>query len=151
MAKTPEARQRDPVLKFAKSLGVTTIRLYFGPGMQTGWPDDLFLIPGGTPLFLEAKAPGKKPTPKQKQKIKLLEDAGYDVGWYDNKDEACEAISRALEAALVPDTGERLSCEPGSCSFVPRSRFRENLDNFRRLLSAARRRLSKANARNRTA
>lgn len=150
MGKTPEAKERDPTVKFAKSLGVEVIRMHFGPGVQVGWPDDLFLIPGGTPLFLEAKARGKKPTEKQLAKIKKLEDLGYDVGWYDNKDEAIEAITRAVEAALLSGNGHRLSCEPGRCGFVPRSRFRENLDNLKRLLHAARRRLSKTDARRRT-
>lgn len=97
MPKTREAKVRDPVIKYAHSLGIRTIRMYFGPGIQTGWPDDLFLIPGGVALFLEAKAPGAAPTKKQDVKIKILEDAQYLVAWYDNVELGKKYINEAME------------------------------------------------------
>lgn len=97
MAKTRESKVRDPVIKYAHSLKIHTIRMYFGPGIQTGWPDDLFLIPGGRPLFLEAKAPGEKPTKKQLIKLDLLDKADYLVGWYDNVELAKSLIDQAME------------------------------------------------------
>lgn len=99
MSKGPEARLvRDPTIRWAKKHGIVSIRMYFGPGVQQGWPDDLFLIPGGRPLFIEFKAPGKEATPKQAKKIKILKDLLYDVCVCDTKDKAIAAISRALGA-----------------------------------------------------
>ena len=99
MAKTPEAKVRDPSITYAHKLGIRTIRMYFGPGIQTGWPDDMYLIPGGRPLFIEFKAPGNIPTPKQEEKIRILEEAGYDVTWCDNRADAKTAIIKAMEKA----------------------------------------------------
>ncbi len=76
------------VITYAKSLGIQSIRMYFGPGIQTGWPDVLFLIPGGRPLFIEFKATGKKPTKKQMRKIEYLGGLGYSVLWSDNIEKA---------------------------------------------------------------
>lgn len=97
MAKTRESKVRDPVVKYAHSKGIHTIRQYFGPGVQIGWPDDIFLIPGGVCLFLEAKAPGEKPTKKQLMKIDLLEKADYLVAWYDNVELGKKYIDEAME------------------------------------------------------
>lgn len=99
MAKTPEAKVRDPSITYAHKLGIRTIRMYFGPGIQTGWPDDLYLIKGGRPLFIEMKAPGKVPTPKQEEKIELLVAAGYDVEWVDSVEDAKDCILHYFETA----------------------------------------------------
>lgn len=107
MAKTREAKVRDPVVRYAHSLKIRTIRMYFGPGVQTAWPDDLFLIPGGVPLFLEAKAPGEKPSKKQDLKIKYLRDDGYNVNWYDSVEEGKKLVDAALwEAHVAGRLGE---------------------------------------------
>tara|TARA_R110000772_G_C13310278_1_gene440210 strand:+ start:1547 stop:1879 length:333 start_codon:yes stop_codon:yes gene_type:complete len=103
--KTPEAKVRDPVITWAKKNGIHHIRMYFGPGMRVGWPDDLFLIPGGRPVFLEAKALGKLPTEMQWQKIELLEEQGYDVWFYDKSEAAIAALTRALERARLSEEG----------------------------------------------
>lgn len=96
MGRTRESKVRDPVIAFAHRQGVRTIRMYFGPGIQTGWPDDLFLISGGRPLFLEAKAPGEVPTKKQNLKMGMLEELGYDVAWYDDVQAAKDYILETL-------------------------------------------------------
>lgn len=49
-----------------------------------GWPDESTVIPGHVPsgnrlLFLELKAPGKQPTPEQRECLQLLADAGQEV------------------------------------------------------------------------
>lgn len=101
MARTREAKVRDPVIKYAHSLKIRTIRMYFGPGIQVGIPDDLILIPGGKPLFLEAKAPGEKPTVKQNWKMQQLVDDGYDVGWYDSVAEGKRLIDVIMKERNV--------------------------------------------------
>ena len=72
MAKGPEARLvRDPTMKWCKQQGIANIRCYFGPGLSTGWPDDIILIPGGRPLFIEFKAPAAKLPPSRKINTKF--------------------------------------------------------------------------------
>lgn len=79
------------VIKRCKAIatkqGVPFIRLTFGAGVQVGWPDFCFLIPGGRPWFVEFKAPGKKPTKRQEYRIRLLRDFGYDVSVCDDAGE----------------------------------------------------------------
>jgi hypothetical protein len=99
MAKTVEGKIQGSVITHANKHGIRTIRMYFGPGIQTGWPDVLFLIPGGRPLFIEFKAPGNEPTPKQEEKIEILKEAGYDVTWCDSRTDAKKAIIMAMIAA----------------------------------------------------
>lgn len=100
--------EKDVIKKantFAKLNRVVAIRMHFGQGVYTAWPDYLYLIPGGRPLFVEYKATGKKPTPKQRLQIKILEDLGYDVIVADTPEIAIEAISRSLAAARLSGEG----------------------------------------------
>ena len=68
---------------------------------QTGWPDRLFLIPGGRPLFIEFKRPGGKGvlSPKQIHIHSILRAAGYQVEIHDNVIFALHDIEKALEAS----------------------------------------------------
>lgn len=93
MAQTEEGKIQAASIKHANSEGIRTIRFYFGPGIQTGWPDVMFLGYGGKILFIEFKAPGKLPTPKQEIKIKLLRELGFEVAVCDSVDKAKKAIS----------------------------------------------------------
>lgn len=81
---TPEAKVRDPVVKWAKANGIGHIRLSFRPGVTVGWPDDLFLIPGGVTVMLEFKRPGKVPTPIQLNKLTAANKLGFACGWFDD-------------------------------------------------------------------
>jgi|WetSurMetagenome_2_1015567.scaffolds.fasta_scaffold04723_4 hypothetical protein len=49
------------------------------PDYMTGIPDRLCLFPGGKMVFVETKAPGKKPRPIQKVMHKKLRDLGFTV------------------------------------------------------------------------
>lgn len=92
----PEARIQKNVIAYARSLGVEVIRCVFRPGASSGWPDVIFLIPGGRPLFIEFKAPGGKTTPLQDSRIRWLAEKGYDVLVAYGADEARSAISQAM-------------------------------------------------------
>jgi len=48
------------------------------PGM-TGVPDRIVFIPGGRIVFVELKAPGKKPTPLQLKVQQRIRDLGHEV------------------------------------------------------------------------
>lgn len=51
---------------------------FVSPGMS-GVPDRIVLLPHGRIVFIELKAPGKKPRPIQIKRIKELKDLGFDV------------------------------------------------------------------------
>jgi hypothetical protein len=108
LAKGPETKLREKVRARAVKMGVPAIRMHFGPGIKTGWPDEQFLIPGGRPLFLEAKDRGNEPTEKQYKRMQELWELGYDVGWYDDENAAIAAIARALDAAQLPSPRNRV-------------------------------------------
>lgn len=89
-----EAQVEGPVCKAAYDLyGVLNIKLY-----MPGWPDRLFLIPGGKVLFIEFKRPNGGVVSKIQIHIhKLLTTFGFDVQIHDSKKEALQAIARKLE------------------------------------------------------
>ncbi len=97
MAKTEEGKLQDKSIAYANKSGIRHIRLYFGPGIQTGWPDVIFLVPGGFPIFIEFKAPGKVPTKKQEIKLGYLEDLEYAVFVIDDFNDFKKIIDAALE------------------------------------------------------
>ena len=76
--------------------GVRSIKL--DSRVSSGWPDRLFLVPGGRPLFIEFKKPGDKPGAKQDYVIGVLRDLGYAVEVHDDFDEAMGAIFRAAHS-----------------------------------------------------
>lgn len=51
-----------------------------------GIPDRLVLLPKGRVIFVELKAPGKTPTPKQLQVHRKLTELGFAVYTIDNKE-----------------------------------------------------------------
>ena len=55
-------------------------------------PDRLCLLPGGKILFVECKAPGKKPTKLQAREHERLRAMGFDVVIVDNKKDAREVL-----------------------------------------------------------
>jgi hypothetical protein len=61
---------------------------------DAGWPDRLWLIPGGRPLFMELKAPGGKPAPLQQERINALWGLGYYATCVDNYDQAMKHLEK---------------------------------------------------------
>lgn len=61
-----------------------------------GWPDRCFLIPGGRPFFIEFKATGKLPDPRQEYRIACLKLWGYDVEIHDDAEQAFQAIKNYM-------------------------------------------------------
>ena len=56
---------------------------FVSPGMD-GMPDRLVLMPGGRLLFVELKAPGKKPRPLQLRRHAQLRALGFRVSVLDD-------------------------------------------------------------------
>lgn len=70
---------------------------FVSPG-NDGVPDRLVCFPGGRIVFVELKAPGKKPRPLQEVQIKRLRDLGFVVEVIDSKEKV---------DAFLADIGER--------------------------------------------
>ena len=121
---TPEAKVRNPVVQWAKLQGIGHIRMSFRPGVTSGWPDDLFLLPGGKAYFIEFKRPGKEPTPLQWSKLEKARELGFAADWFDDSDKACRSLASAMGAAPVH---AQSSGAPGG-PWIRRARLRSWLE-----------------------
>jgi len=65
------------LVKQVKKLGGRAYK-FVSPG-NSGVPDRLVCLPGGRIIFVELKAPGKKPTPLQLAKHRELHRLGFTV------------------------------------------------------------------------
>jgi hypothetical protein len=63
-----------------------------------GWPDRVFWVPGGRPCFIEFKAVGEEPRPRQVYRINQLRKLGYDVEVHDDFQTAYDALERRVKA-----------------------------------------------------
>jgi hypothetical protein len=85
--------ERDVEKAFVKGvqdIGCITRKLN-GVGYRS-WPDRLVITPDGGHIYIELKAPGEEPTPKQRILMKKLRDQHCCVAWYDNAKDAIEAV-----------------------------------------------------------
>jgi len=94
--------EKRTVAKAQKEFKITALKLNVAG--RRGYPDRMFLIPGGKPFFIEFKRPGSVPTSLQSYTIKNLQNLGYDVEIHNNVEEALQAIGRRMEAARLPKT-----------------------------------------------
>lgn len=89
------------VVAIARRAGVESLK--FQPIGSGGWPDRVFLVPGGRPLFIEFKRPGEELRPLQCARRDQLMRLGYHVKIADSIESGREAVTRALAAAPIPD------------------------------------------------
>jgi len=68
---------------------------FSSPGRR-GVPDRMIVGPGQKVMFLEIKAPGKKPTKLQLHEIGKLQDDGFVAEWVDDFFEAMELIYNVM-------------------------------------------------------
>ena len=59
---------------------------------SVGYPDRLVLLPGAKVLFVEVKAPGKKPRKLQDRRIKSLCALGFKALSVDSKEKVLEVL-----------------------------------------------------------
>jgi hypothetical protein len=104
---TPEGKELKAFKAFLKAAGLTSLRLAFMPGVETGWPDTVILLPGGLSLWIELKAPGKTPRPIQTAKLEILSDLGYIARFFDNAPDAIGFVVNCLEAVSANDNPHR--------------------------------------------
>lgn len=82
-----ESHVEKGVNEFAKSRGIATLKLS-GPG-DRGKSDRLYML-NGKAVFVELKAPGKKPTDLQLRFLDRARQNGFSANWFDN---AAKAIA----------------------------------------------------------
>jgi hypothetical protein len=88
-----EINLRDGV----KALGGIALKIY---SMSfTGLPDRLVLAYPGRAIFVETKAPGKKPNPRQRIVHQLLERLGFPVKVIDTPEKVVEFLRSLREVA----------------------------------------------------
>lgn len=93
---TPEGKVRSKTVKWARAHDIGHVRMTFRPGVKVGVPDDLFLLPNGWSIWIEFKAPGKTPSPRQHANIKEMRRRKQFAMWTDDSVEAIAALERML-------------------------------------------------------
>lgn len=88
-----ESSVEKKLREFATTNGCMYIKL--SGENQKGQPDR-FVLRQGRIMFLELKAPGKKPTPLQEKWIADLTAQGFTAVWTDNVGEGMDLIERHL-------------------------------------------------------
>jgi hypothetical protein len=68
------------------------LALKFSSSYYTGIPDRIILLPGGKIIFVELKAPGKKPTPIQEVAIRKLRGMDFWVEVVDS----CQTLEQLI-------------------------------------------------------
>ena len=80
-----ESHTEQRVVTWAKHHGITGLKLNLQG--NRGWPDRLFLLHNGKPVFMEFKRVGASPTLLQQYNINYLKERGY----------ICEVIHSAAQ------------------------------------------------------
>ena len=82
---------------------VKLVHVKFTPQGQRGWPDRLFLPPGGVPLWIEFKRPDEEPRKLQLHRIDVLKKNGYKVEVFDDAELAIQWLQRCMAAKTTSD------------------------------------------------
>lgn len=91
--RTRESTVERKVCVDAAKLGVPNVKI-----KMPGWPDRMYMIIGGRPLFIEFKASGQVPRPLQQHIHIILQGLGYEVlGGCTEYAVAMDAIKQAIE------------------------------------------------------
>jgi hypothetical protein len=81
------------VKEFKKHTGII---VKFTPTGQAGYADRELFLPGGHVIFIEFKAPGKKPRPLQLKRARDLEKLGFKTYFIDSIKLADELIEEVF-------------------------------------------------------
>lgn len=77
-----ENKIENRLIKEIEKIGGKALK-FVSPGVS-GVPDRIVLLPHGKIIFVELKAPGKKPSPIQNFRAKELRKLGFDVRCIDS-------------------------------------------------------------------
>lgn len=95
-----EKEIENKVCKFVwENLGIKASKLSIIG--DTSFPDRIFWVPGGKPIFIEFKAPKEKPKIKQSKTHTYLRDLNYNVEVFDNARAAILHILETLESETL--------------------------------------------------
>ena len=94
-----ESSVESKVVAYAERRGILHLKL--SVKFRRGWPDHLFCIPGGKPVFIEFKRPGERPTKLQMFVMDKLEKVGYNVYWTSGAEEAIDYLKGAITEAAI--------------------------------------------------
>ena len=90
-----EKRIEQKLVKAVKAHGGVAIKM--NPAGMNGIPDRLVLMPGGKALFIEVKAPGRKPRALQITRMKQLEALGFPCFVLDDDKQIDEVIKNGIQ------------------------------------------------------
>ena len=93
-----EATLERQAVTHARKRGVDSIKLNLQG--RRGWPDRLFLLPRGRPLFIELKRTGRRPSPIQLIVHTRLRRRGYKIFIIDDLDDFKRIFERALRSSI---------------------------------------------------
>lgn len=82
-----------------KAIGGLALK-FVSPGV-VGVPDRIVLLPDGRIYFVELKAPGKKPSPKQVKMAQILASLGHQVRVIDSMESVKEFINE-IHSPQIP-------------------------------------------------
>lgn len=85
-----ETRIENRLIKEVEKIGGKALK-FVSPGVS-GVPDRIVLLPHGKLIFVELKAPGKKPRPMQEYRAKEYRALGFDVRCIDSTELIMELI-----------------------------------------------------------
>lgn len=91
---TPEREVEREFVKRITRIGCLTRKLN-GIGYRS-WPDRLVVAPVGLSLYVELKAEGREPTPKQIVMLVRLRELGCHAAWFDNAEQAFYWVQRCI-------------------------------------------------------
>lgn len=80
-----------------RTYGVFSLHLHSAE--NTGYPDRLYFVPGGRPLFIEHKRGDAQPTERQLLIHARLRHAGYEVQVHNSRAAALAAVAAAVKKA----------------------------------------------------
>ena len=69
------------------------LAIKYTPKGDRGWPDRIFINPCGRHIWVEFKAPGKKPRKLQDYRIRVLHDHNVLAVTFDNAEDAINYLS----------------------------------------------------------
>lgn len=85
-----ESAIESKICRHAEKHGMLAFK--FTSPFRRGVPDRVFVGPNGT-LFLEVKAPGKRPTPQQMRVMEQIVAAGGRAAWVDNVEDGITLVN----------------------------------------------------------
>jgi hypothetical protein len=103
MFKMPSRKESSieaSVVLWARKNKILALKLQ-GQGVK-GFPDRVFLLPGGMIFFVEFKKLGEKPTQLQEHTHALLRSLGFRVAVHDTRAAAIEDLQCLLDSKALP-------------------------------------------------